>query len=258
MRKPFIGGNWKMNTDSAGAVDLAKGLTQKCDSMLDRVDVAVCPPFVYLAAVREALGSSAIGLGAQDMYFEPKGAFTGEISCQMLKDVGCSYVIIGHSERRHVIGETDELLNKKLIAAIDAGLLPIFCVGELLEQRKAEKTGQVVKEQIEKGMAGISVEKAKTITIAYEPVWAIGTGVNATPGQAQEVHLMIRQLLASMYNDSFAEQLRIQYGGSANAANAAELMAQADVDGLLVGGASLKVNDFAVIVEAAAKAKSQV
>jgi len=253
MRKPFIGGNWKMNTDSSSAVDLAKGVAQKCESMLDKVDVCVCPPFVYLAAVKQVLGSSSISLGAQDVYFESKGAFTGEISCQMLKDIGCADIIIGHSERRHVIGETNELINKKLIAAIDAGLLPIFCVGELLEQRKAEKTAQIVKEQIQKGMAGITAEKAKVITIAYEPVWAIGTGINATPAQAQEVHLMIRQLIASMYNESFAEQLRIQYGGSAKANNAAELMAQADVDGLLVGGASLKADEFTAIVRAAAE-----
>ncbi len=242
-----------MNTDSSSAVDLAKGVAQKCESMLDKVDVCVCPPFVYLAAVKQVLGSSSISLGAQDVYFESKGAFTGEISCQMLKDIGCADIIIGHSERRHVIGETNELINKKLIAAIDAGLLPIFCVGELLEQRKAEKTAQIVKEQIQKGMAGITAEKAKVITIAYEPVWAIGTGINATPAQAQEVHLMIRQLIASMYNESFAEQLRIQYGGSAKANNAAELMAQADVDGLLVGGASLKADEFTAIVRAAAE-----
>ena len=256
MRKPFIGGNWKMNTNGSGAVDLAKSVAKKCDCVLDKVEVCICPPFVYLSAVKQALGSSSIGLGAQDVYFEPKGAFTGEISCQMLKDIGCKNVLIGHSERRHVIKETNELINKKLIAAIDAGLLPIFCVGELLEHRKAGKTAQIVKEQIQKGMAGITVEKAKAVTIAYEPVWAIGTGINATPAQAQEVHLMIRQLIASMYNESFAEQLRIQYGGSAKANNAAELMAQADVDGLLVGGASLNADEFAAIVKAAAEAKN--
>lgn len=256
MRKPFIGGNWKMNTDVQSAVELAKGVAQKCSTMLNRVDVSVCPPFVYLSAVKHALGSLNIGLGAQNVYFKPKGAFTGEISCQMLKDIGCRNVIIGHSERRHVIGETDELINKKLSAAIDAGLLPIFCVGELLEQRKAGKTEQIVKEQIQKGMAGLTAEKAKAVTIAYEPVWAIGTGVNATPGQAQEVHLMIRQLVGRLYNKSFAEQVRIQYGGSAKPDNAAELMAQADVDGLLVGGASLNADEFAAIVKAAAEAKS--
>ncbi len=255
MRKPFIGGNWKMNTDGKSAVELAKSVAQNCAGILDKVDVSVCPPFVYLAAVKQALGSSNIGLGAQDVYFEAKGAFTGEISCQMLNDIGCKNVLIGHSERRHVIKETDELINKKLIAAIEAGLLPIFCVGELLEERKTEKTEQVVKEQIQKGMAGITVEKAKAVTIAYEPVWAIGTGVNATPAQAQEVHLMIRQLIASTYNKDFAAQIRIQYGGSAKPDNAAELMSQPDIDGLLVGGASLKADDFSAMVKAAAETK---
>ena len=255
MRKPFIGGNWKMNTDSKSAVELAKAVALKCGQLLSKVDVSVCPPFVYLSAVKTALGSSTIGLGAQDVYFEQKGAFTGEVSCQMLKDVGCKYVIIGHSERRHVIKESDALINKKLVAAIDAGLLPIFCVGELLEERKAGKTDSVVKEQIQKGMAGITAEKAKTITIAYEPVWAIGTGLNATPQQAQEVHLMIRQLIAVMYNKELAEQIIIQYGGSVKADNAAELAGQPDVDGFLVGGASLKADDFAAIVKAAAEKK---
>jgi triosephosphate isomerase len=255
MRKPFIGGNWKMNTDSKSAVELAKGVAQKSGELLNKVDISICPPFVYLSAVKQALGSSNISLGAQDVYFEPKGAFTGEISCQMLKDVGCKNVIVGHSERRHVIGETNELINKKLLAAIDAGLLPIFCVGELLEQRKAGKTEQVVKEQVQKGMAKVTIEKAKAVTIAYEPVWAIGTGVNATPQQAQEVHLMIRQLIAAMYNKDFAGQIRIQYGGSVKPDNAYEIMAQADVDGFLVGGASLKADDFAAIVKAAAETK---
>jgi len=256
MRKPFIGGNWKMNTDSKSAVELAKGVVQKCGTMLDEVEICVCPPFVYLAAVKNALGSSNIGLGAQDVYFEPKGAFTGEISCQMLKDIGCKDVIIGHSERRHVLGETDELINKKLLAAIEAGLLPIFCVGELLEERKAGKTAQVVKEQIQKGMASVTIEKAKAVTIAYEPVWAIGTGINAAPQQAQEVHLMIRQLVATLYNEDFAEQMRIQYGGSVKPDNASQIIAQADVDGFLVGGASLKADEFAAIVKAAAEAKT--
>ncbi|MEN6385603.1 MAG: triose-phosphate isomerase [Phycisphaerales bacterium] len=255
MRKPFIGGNWKMNTDSKSAVELAKGVAQKTASFLSKVDVAVCPPFVYLPAVKAALGSSAVGLGAQDVYFEAKGAFTGEVSCGMLRDVGCKYVIIGHSERRHVIKESNALINKKLTAAIEAGLLPIFCVGELLEERNAGKTEAVVKEQIVQGMSGISAEKAKVITIAYEPVWAIGTGVNATPEQAQEVHFMIRQLIAKMYNKDLADGMIIQYGGSAKPDNAAVLMSQSDIDGLLVGGASLKADDFAAMIKAAAEAK---
>lgn len=255
MRKPFLGGNWKMNTDSKSAVELAKGVAEKCASLLGKCDVAVCPPFVYLPAVKSALGSSAVGMGAQDVYFEAKGAFTGEVSTSMLKDVGCKYVLIGHSERRHVLKESNELINKKLIAAIDAGLLPIFCVGELLEERNANKTEAVVKEQIEKGMSGISAEKAKKVVIAYEPVWAIGTGVNATPEQAQDVHAMIRQLIAKMYDKGLADGMIIQYGGSAKPDNAAVLMAKPDIDGLLVGGASLKADDFTAMVKAAAEAK---
>ncbi len=244
-----------MNTDSKSAVELAKAVVEKCSGMSGKVDVCVCPPFVYLSAVKAALGSSAVGLGAQDVYFEAKGAFTGEVSCGMLKDVGCKYVIVGHSERRHIIKETDSLINKKLIAAIDAGLVPILCVGELLEERNDGRTETVVKEQIQKAMAGISAEKARAVVIAYEPVWAIGTGVNATPQQAQEVHLMIRQLIAAMYNKQLADEMIIQYGGSAKPDNAAVLMVQPDIDGLLVGGASLKADDFAAMVKAAAEAK---
>jgi len=248
MRKPFIAGNWKMNTDREGAVDLAGGLVSRLKDV-ETVDMAVCPPFVYLDAVAKALNSSNIALGAQNIYFEPNGAFTGEISCKMLKDVCCTYVIIGHSERRHKIGETDELINKKISAAITSGLLPIFCVGELLEQREAGKTAQVVTRQIKEGLAGLTAEKVLAVTIAYEPVWAIGTGVNATPDQAQQVHAMIRELLADMYDNSLAGQMRIQYGGSAKPANTAELMACPDVDGLLVGGASLKADDFATMIK---------
>jgi triosephosphate isomerase len=210
----------------------------------------VCPPFVYLGAVAKALSASNISVGAQDVYFENNGAFTGEISCAMLKDVGCSYVIIGHSERRHVLGEKDELINKKIAAAIHGGLLPIFCVGELLEERESNTTEAVIKRQMEKGLAGIDAEKMAAITIAYEPVWAIGTGKTASKEQAQEVHAFIRQLLSKMYDKQLAQQIRIQYGGSVKPSNAKELMAQPDIDGLLIGGASLKAEDFVAIVEA--------
>lgn len=252
MRKPFIAGNWKMNTNSTGAVALASGLAKDLKSV-DNVDIAVCPPFVYLQSVASALSASNISLGAQNMYFEGNGAFTGEISVEMLKDCCVSYAIIGHSERRHVIGETDELINKKVAAAIAGGLLPIFCVGELLSEREAGKTNQVVAGQVKKGLAGLDVERVQAVTIAYEPVWAIGTGKTATPAQAQEVHAMIRGLLSEMYGKNVAQTLRIQYGGSAKPSNTAELMAQPDVDGLLVGGASLKVEDFAAMVKTAAK-----
>ncbi len=252
MRKPFLAGNWKMNMDMASAVALAKGVVAEV-GQVDSVDMAVCPPFVYLPAVAAELSSSNVATGAQNVYFEGNGAFTGEISCTMLKDVCCTYVILGHSERRHVMGETDALINKKIHAAIAGGLLPIFCVGELLEERKAGKTNQVVADQIQKGLAGICNERISAVTIAYEPVWAIGTGVTASPEQAQEVHAMIRGLLEKMYSKQIAQQLRIQYGGSAKPSNTAELMAQPDVDGLLIGGASLKASDFAAMIKTAMK-----
>jgi triosephosphate isomerase len=240
MRKPFIAGNWKMNMNTASAVSLASGLVKEC------------PPFVYLQAVAAALSASNIALGSQNVYFEESGAFTGEISCDMLKDVCCTYAIIGHSERRHVMGETDELINKKISAAINSGLLPIFCVGELLEERQAGTTNDVVARQVKKGLEGICDERIQAVTIAYEPVWAIGTGLTATPEQAQEVHAMIRGLLTELYGKDIAQSLRIQYGGSAKPGNTAELMGQPDVDGLLVGGASLKVEDFAAMVKTVA------
>ena len=254
MRKPFVAGNWKMNTDSLTSVSLVREVAEGVSDIAgESVDVAILPPFVYICYVVGALSTSRIAVGAQDIYFEQKGAFTGEISAAMLKDVGCAYVLCGHSERRHVIKETDEMVNKKVSATISGGLLPILCVGELLEERKMEKTADVVKRQIEKGLAGLGEEKAAAITIAYEPVWAIGTGLNATPAQAQQVHLMIRQLLAKIYNKRIAEDMRILYGGSVNAANAASLMAQDDVDGLLVGGASLKAQDFISIIKQSVK-----
>ena len=251
MRKPFVAGNWKMNTDSHSAVELAESLASgSSDVAGQNVDVAVYPPFVYLPAVIQAASTSSIGVGAQDVYFEQNGAYTGEISTAMLKDIGCSYVLCGHSERRHVLGENDELINKKVAAAISGGLLPTLCVGELLEERKADKTTEVVTRQLKAGLAGLSDSKVAAVTIAYEPVWAIGTGLTASPDQAQEVHAMIRELLGQMYGKELAAELRIQYGGSAKPGNAAELMSQPDVDGLLVGGASLKADDFLGIIRA--------
>jgi len=253
MRKPFVAGNWKMNTDSHSSIALTEAVVAGSEDIAgSSVDVAVCPPFVYLQAVSKALSSSRVALGAQDVYFEQKGAFTGEISAAMLKDVGCTYAICGHSERRHVIGETDELINKKVAAAILGGLLPILCVGETIEERKADKTAEVVTRQLKKGLAGLSEAKLSAVTIAYEPVWAIGTGLTATPQQAQDVHALIRRLVGEMYNRAIAEDIRIQYGGSVKGDNAGELMAQKDVDGLLVGGASLKPDDFVAIIKGAA------
>ena len=252
MRKPFVAGNWKMNTNSHTSVELAKRIASgSVEIPSESVTVAVCPPFVYLQAVTRTLGASNIAVGAQDVYFEPDGAFTGEVSTSMLKDIGCTYCLCGHSERRHVIGETDKLINKKVAASISGGLLPILCVGELLSERKASQTNDVVTRQLKEGLAGLSAEKLSAVTIAYEPVWAIGTGVTATPDQAQEVHDFIRKLLSRMYDEQLAEEIRILYGGSVKAANAEELMGQKDIDGLLVGGASLKADDFLAIIEAA-------
>jgi triosephosphate isomerase (TIM) len=252
MRKPFVAGNWKMNTNSHTSVELAKRIASGSgDVPSESVTVAVCPPFVYVQAVTRALGASNIAVGAQDVYFEPDGAFTGEISTAMLKDAGCTYCLCGHSERRHVIGETDGLINKKVTAAVSGGLLPILCVGELLSEREASQTNNVVTRQLKEGLASLSTEKLSAVAIAYEPVWAIGTGVTATPDQAQEVHDFIRKLLGRMYNDGLAQEIRILYGGSVKPGNAAELMGRPDIDGLLVGGASLKADDFLAIIEAA-------
>jgi triosephosphate isomerase len=252
MRKPFVAGNWKMNMNSQTSVELAKSIASgSVETASQSVTVAVCPPFVYLQAVSKALSSSNIAVGAQDIYFEPSGAFTGEISASMLKDVGCSYCICGHSERRHILGESDELINRKVTAAIAGGLLPILCVGELIEERQASQTNEVVTRQVKEGLAGLSAEKLQAVTIAYEPVWAIGTGLTATPEQAQEVHDFIRRLLAQMYDDKSAEEIRILYGGSVKPGNAADLMNQKDIDGSLVGGASLKADDFLAIIQAA-------
>ncbi len=239
-----------MNTDAAGAAALAGGLAEKLKDN-QAVDTAVCPPFVYLKHVADALGGSNIKMGAQDVFYEGNGAFTGEISCEMLRDVCCTYVIIGHSERRHVIKESDELIAKKLSAAISGGLRPILCVGELLEEREANKTNDVVIRQLNSAFEGLSAEQLENTTLAYEPVWAIGTGKTASPDQAQEVHSMIRGLLKDMYGAEVSENMRIQYGGSAKPGNTKELMAEPDVDGLLVGGASLKVDDFADMIKIA-------
>ncbi len=252
MRKAFVAGNWKMNTDSHTSVNLAESIASGSLEIAGAsVDVAVCPPFVYLQAVVKTLSASNISVGAQDIYVERQGAFTGEISASMLKDIGCNYVLCGHSERRHVIGETDELIKKKITAAISGGLLPVLCVGELLAERQANQTNEVVTRQIKSGLAGLSAEKVSAVTIAYEPVWAIGTGLTATPQQAQEVHAFVRKLLLQMYDGQLAEDIRILYGGSAKPGNAADLMRQQDIDGLLVGGASLNADDFLAIIRAA-------
>jgi triosephosphate isomerase len=254
-RKLFIAGNWKMNTRRAEAVGLASALNERIGQVRE-IDLAVAPPFVYIPAVKGVLDGGMIEVAAQNMYCESNGAYTGEVSAEMLKDVGCRYVILGHSERRHVLGESDELINRKVLKALADGLDVIFCVGELLEERETGRTVEVVSRQTTIGLEGVWREYAQgrgladRLTVAYEPVWAIGTGKTATPGEAQEMHEMIRDLLGRLYDDSLAEAIRIQYGGSVKPANAAELLGQPDVDGLLVGGASLKADDFAAIVMA--------
>ncbi len=252
MRRPFIAGNWKMNMDRASAVALASGLAE-ATADLEGVEVAVCPPSVYLEAVAAALKGSKVGLGGQNMYFEPSGAYTGEISAAMLLDIGCQYVILGHSERRHVFGETDEGINKKVKVALEVGLTPIVCVGETLPQRESGDTMSVIRRQFDGSLAGLSDADMKKIVIAYEPVWAIGTGRTATPQQAEEVHLALRKILESCYNNKIAETVRIQYGGSVKADNAAELLGQSNIDGALVGGASLKVDSFMGIIDGSKK-----
>jgi len=250
MRRPFIAGNWKMNLDRAGAVALAKAVVEKAKGS-QNADIAVCPPHVYLDAVAQIVKGSNVALGAQNMYPEANGAFTGETSAAMLLDLGCKYVILGHSERRHLMGETDAQVNKKTHAALAAGLIPIVCVGELLTEREANQTAAVIRRQVDGSLAGLSNEQMAKTVIAYEPVWAIGTGKVATPQQAEEVHMDLRKILADRYNAQVAEAVRIQYGGSVKPSNAAELLGQPDVDGALVGGASLNADDFLGIAAAA-------
>jgi triosephosphate isomerase len=250
MRRPFIAGNWKMNTNRASAVALAEGVAKQAET-LGGVDLAVCPPSCYLDAVGRAIAGSKVALGAQNMYHEKDGAFTGELSAAMLRDLGCKYVILGHSERRHILGETDGAVNKKLHAALAAGLLPIVCVGELLSEREAGQTLAVIQTQCDGSLAGLSSEQMVKVVIAYEPVWAIGTGKVATPQQAEEVHLALRKIIGERYNNSIADMVRLQYGGSVKPENAAELLKQPDIDGALVGGASLKVDQFLGIVAGA-------
>ncbi len=253
MRTPLIAGNWKMNTDSPSAQGLAAGIATRAVESAG-AELLVCPPSVYLALVRDAIGNARVGLGAQNMYHEANGAYTGEISGNMLRDVGASYVILGHSERRHILDESDEDVNKKTVAAIAAGLKPIVCVGELLEEREAGRTAEVIRTQFEGSLAGITAEAMASVVLAYEPVWAIGTGKVATPAQAEEVHADLRKQLAERYNDAVAEQVRILYGGSVKPDNAGDLLALPNVDGALIGGASLKADDFIAIAVAASAA----
>jgi triosephosphate isomerase len=246
-RRLLIAGNWKMNLTFSASLELANGLKKAASGITD-VDIVVCPPSVYVQSVAAALKGSNIGVGAQNVYFEKEGAFTGEISAGMHKDIGCQYVILGHSERRNILGESSELVNLKVHAALAAGLIPIVCVGELLKERKAGTTVQVICRQFDGSFSGVSAENMKKCVIAYEPVWAIGTGEVATPEQAEEVHESIRKMIEKNYNKEVAEAVRIQYGGSVNDKNAKAILAKPNVDGALVGGASLKVEPFMGII----------
>jgi len=251
-RRPFIGGNWKMNLHQQDAIELASALADKITS--DAVQVAVFPAFPYLLPVAAVLHErgAPIAVGAQDVYTQSNGAYTGEISLTMLQDCGVTVVLVGHSERRHVIGETDPLINDKVLASLEAGMDVILAIGEKLEEREAGKTDAINIGQLGYGLAGVSAEQMKRVTIAYEPVWAIGTGKTATPGDAQAAHKAIRDALAFQFDQAVADGVRIQYGGSMKPGNAAELLSQPDIDGGLIGGAALSAADFSAIIEAAA------
>ncbi len=252
-RTPVIGGNWKMNTNAESARALAEAVGGGCGAIAG-VEVFVCPPFPYLRRVGGVLtdAGGGVALAAQDVWHEPDGAFTGEVSAAMLLDCGVSVVLTGHSERRHVVGEDDDLINKKTRSALSAGLSVVLCIGETLDQRENGETDAVNERQLWAGLDGVSADQMTSVIIAYEPVWAIGTGKTATPDDAQDAHAKIRGVLGDLYGAGVAGATRIQYGGSVKPGNAAELFAQPDIDGGLIGGASLKADDFLAIVRAAA------
>ena len=249
MRKPIIAGNWKMNKLIADAVETAEAL-KPLVADLDAVEIAICPVFTALHAVGNAVAGSNVQLGAQNCYVKESGAYTGELSPQMLLDAGCQWTILGHSERRHIMGEDDALLNEKLHFALKAGLKVMFCIGELLEEREGGQMEDVLRRQVLEGLKGLSEEQLQNVVLAYEPVWAIGTGVVATPQQAEEAHAFVRGLVSDAFGAAAAEAMRIQYGGSAKPDNAAELIANPNVDGFLGGGAALQADSFAALIKA--------
>lgn len=249
MRRKVIAGNWKMHKDIFESEELIKQVLSGISKINLNCNLIACPPFTSLNIVHSLVKGSSIKLGAQNMYYEESGAYTGEISPKMLKSVGCEYVILGHSERRMLFGETNELISKKVKSALNFGLKPILCVGETLEERKGNLMQEIVGNQLLKCLESISEEEMKNIIIAYEPVWAIGTGVNATPDQAEEAHKYIRGLIKDKYSDKTAENLVIQYGGSVKPENSKELLSQEDVDGALIGGACLKPESFIKVIE---------
>ena len=250
MRKPIVAGNWKMNMAGEEAETLAGGVVDAVAGLAD-VEVVLCPPFTALERVARVVEGGRVGLGAQNMHWEPDGAYTGEVSGGMLLTCGCRYVILGHSERRTYFGETDVTVNRRLKAALAAGLTPLVCVGETLEERKSEVTGKVVRKQITGALEGLSSDEVRRVVMAYEPVWAIGTGLTATPEQAQGVHAFIREVLGQFFSEDVYDTMRIQYGGSVKPENAADLFGQPDIDGGLVGGAALQADSFAAIVRVA-------
>lgn len=249
-RKPIVAGNWKMNKNVAEAIDLAGDIKRDLADCKE-VDVVLCPPFTAVKAVGDVITGTHIDLGAQNMHWEKSGAFTGEVSAEMLREIYCHYVILGHSERRTYFGETDEIVNKKTRAALESNLIPIVCVGETLAEREAGQTNEVVGRQVRGSLAGLSNQQLVKTVIAYEPVWAIGTGKTATPQQAQDAHAFIRSVLAEIADQAVAQSVRIQYGGSVKASNARELFSLPDIDGGLIGGASLEARSFIEIVKAA-------
>lgn len=247
MRKPLIAGNWKMNKTIDEAVSLVNTIKAGVHQ-ISGVDMLVCPPFTALSAVSEALDRSNIEIGAQNMYSATDGAFTGEVSPLMIKDIGCRFVILGHSERRSIFGESDKVVNEKVKTALQYNLIPILCVGETLEEREAGKAKDVVRSQIAEGLKGLTKEDMHNVVIAYEPVWAIGTGKTATPAQAEEVHAFIRQQINSTFDASVSDAIRILYGGSMKPENVTDLMKQENIDGGLIGGAALKGESFIQLV----------
>lgn len=249
MRRKVIAGNWKMHKDLSESQNLISKLTNALSKEEIRCDVIICPPFTSLSEAGSLIKNTKVKLGAQNMYFEDKGAFTGEISAAMLKSVGCEYVILGHSERRTIFGEPDSTVNKKIKKALSSGLKPIFCIGESLSERESGVTKEIIKRQVTEGLQQVSKGEMEKIIIAYEPIWAIGTGVNATPEQAQEVHVFVRELISEIFGSDTAENLVIQYGGSVKPENAGELLSQNDIDGALVGGACLDADSFISIIK---------
>ncbi len=248
MRKPMIAGNWKLNKTLSEAKELASSLADGCQGIDDR-DIVIAPVFTALASIADVIKNSPVQLSAQNCYPEESGAFTGEVSPLFLKDAGCELVILGHSERRQLLGETDQLINQKMLKALDTGLKPIFCIGETLQERENDQMLEVLSQQVRGGLANLSSEQMADVVIAYEPVWAIGTGKTATDEQAQEAHSFIRGMLQGLFNQQVANETRILYGGSVKPGNVDGLMTQDDIDGALVGGASLNAEDFLRIVK---------